>query len=135
MSSNSTTTSNPTFGSRMFRVFQKPATNLLRHPKMQAWLSAMIHIITPVSSKSVQSGNSVQSSGGFELTKDHDTGIALLCIKNWEKKNCFTGSMMAKFTELLEELEQWNEVCKVVQEFIYLIFLKIFKGKSTCAIR
>ena len=49
-------------------------------------------------------------SGAFELYNDAESAIALLCIKNCNKKNCFTGSMMAQFTDVLDEVERWNEV-------------------------
>jgi len=48
--------------------------------------------------------------GKFELTKDNTSGIALLAFCNYEKKNCFTGCMVAELGDVLTQLELWDEV-------------------------
>lgn len=48
--------------------------------------------------------------GQFELIKDESTGLATLCINNSERKNAISGAMMAQFTDIVTELEQWKEV-------------------------
>ena len=68
------------------------------------------------------SGGSSQNpdcSGTFNLVKDGESGIALLAIRNVDKKNCFSGSMMAQFADFLTEVEQWKEVRADVVDTLY----------------
>lgn len=61
------------------------------------------------------------NSGTFHLHKDVESGIALLAIRNVNKKNCFSGAMMAQFSDFLNEVEQWKEVCHIKQKRNVLI--------------
>lgn len=53
-------------------------------------------------------------SGDFTLTLDNDTGIARLAIDHYEKRNSLSGSMIARFDQVLNQLEQWKEVSDAV---------------------
>lgn len=52
--------------------------------------------------------------GQFELSKDDSTGLATLCINNSARKNALSGAMMAQFTDIVAELEQWKEVSSLL---------------------
>ena len=49
-------------------------------------------------------------SGRFDLTKDDETGVAVLTINNYEKRNSLSGFMMSQMDEVLTELENWTKV-------------------------
>lgn len=53
----------------------------------------------------------VTPAGELQLSLDNITGVATLCISNPSRKNCFTGYMMAQLTDVLDQLQQWKEVC------------------------
>lgn len=74
---------------------------------LEAIRSEFIALGSPSGSSTTDPGN----SGTFHLHKDDKSGIALLAIKNVNKKNCFSGSMMAQFSDFLNQVEQWKEVC------------------------
>lgn len=46
--------------------------------------------------------------GTIDLTKDDQTGIAVMVINNPSRKNSFTGTMMVQLRYALDELEQWT---------------------------
>lgn len=70
--------------------------------------------------------------GSFELRKDETSGVATLTINNVERRNSFSGLMMAQFNEVLTQLEEWKEVrvniviiffsftSKNLEKFVYL---------------
>ena len=107
---------------------------VLRPPSLSSMLCTLINVIPPPTFKKPENLENLTQSplrrsqslgdieqiqrefsqhvgGEFELIKDQDSGIALLCIKNWSKTNCFTGSMMAKFTDPRAILER-GEIVK-----------------------
>ena len=47
--------------------------------------------------------------GTIDLTKDEESGIAILVINNPTRKNSFTGTMMVQLRYVLDELEQWTD--------------------------
>lgn len=49
-------------------------------------------------------------TGRFNLRKDEETGIAVLTINNFEKRNSLSGFMMSQMDNVLTELENWSEV-------------------------
>ena len=49
-------------------------------------------------------------SGRFDLRKDSESGIAVLTINNFAKRNSISGFMMSQMDEVLTELENWTEV-------------------------
>lgn len=51
---------------------------------------------------------SVYEGGTIDLTKDETTGVAIMVINNPTRKNSFTGAMMVKLRQVLDELEQWT---------------------------
>lgn len=55
--------------------------------------------------------SSGSSGGRLDLTLDERTGIATLCINSPARKNAWSGAMMAQFSDVLQQLEQWKEVC------------------------
>ena len=48
--------------------------------------------------------------GSVDLIKDDVTGMATICLNQPERKNSFSGSMMAQLLEVLMDLEHWKEV-------------------------
>ncbi|KAK7487538.1 hypothetical protein BaRGS_00021240, partial [Batillaria attramentaria] len=48
-------------------------------------------------------------AGTVELTKDSDTGIAVLTLNNPGKKNALSGSMMVELADHVTALGQWKE--------------------------
>ena len=48
-------------------------------------------------------------SGSIDLLKDSSTGIAIMTINNYAKRNSFSGKMIAQFDEILKDLESWSE--------------------------
>lgn len=46
--------------------------------------------------------------GSVQLTKDENTGIALLCLNYPERKNALSGTMMVQLRQAIESLEQWT---------------------------
>ncbi|KAH7640668.1 enoyl-coa hydratase-like protein [Dermatophagoides farinae] len=48
-------------------------------------------------------------NGRLELNMDDSTGIATLCINSPQRKNAFSGFMMAQFSDLLDQLERWKK--------------------------
>lgn len=51
-----------------------------------------------------------ECNGHLKLTMNDETGVALLCINSPSRKNAFSGFMMAQFSDLLDQLEQWDKV-------------------------
>nr|XP_027205782.1 ethylmalonyl-CoA decarboxylase-like [Dermatophagoides pteronyssinus] len=49
------------------------------------------------------------SNGRLELSMDDSSGIAILCINSPQRKNAFSGYMMAQFSDLLDQLERWDK--------------------------
>lgn len=49
-------------------------------------------------------------NGKLKLELDSKTGLATLCIDSPQRKNAFSGTMMAQFSDILTQLETWNEV-------------------------
>lgn len=49
-------------------------------------------------------------TGRFDLVRDNETGIAILTINNFEKRNSLSGFMMSQMDDVLSELESWSEV-------------------------
>lgn len=54
--------------------------------------------------------NGGSGGGRLELAMDDATGIATLCINSPARKNAWSGAMMAQFSDVLLQLEQWKEV-------------------------
>lgn len=48
--------------------------------------------------------------GRLDLAMDDATGIATLCINSPARKNAWSGAMMAQFSDVLLQLEQWKDV-------------------------
>ncbi|KAL8615104.1 hypothetical protein ACOMHN_009180 [Nucella lapillus] len=48
-------------------------------------------------------------AGSVELSKDADTGIAVLTLNNPSRKNALSGSMMVELSDHVTELSQWEE--------------------------
>lgn len=85
-----------------------PSTSMNnKRARLEAIRNEFFALGSPASSMVASENN----SGTFNLHKDPESGIALLAIRNVNKKNCFSGSMMAQFTDFLNEVEQWKEVC------------------------
>lgn len=55
-----------------------------------------------------------QPVGELKLNLDNSSGVATLCISNAQHKNCLSGYMMAQLTTVLDELDDWKEVCIVI---------------------
>lgn len=49
--------------------------------------------------------------GRFTLFKDDASGVATLTIDHPERKNALSGAMMAQFSDIITELEEWKQVC------------------------
>ena len=58
-------------------------------------------------------------NGRLELNMDDSTGIATLCINSPQRKNAFSGFMMAQFSDLLDQLERWKKVRLITKFTIY----------------
>jgi ethylmalonyl-CoA/methylmalonyl-CoA decarboxylase len=50
-------------------------------------------------------------TGRFDLVRDDESGIAVLTINNFEKRNSLSGYMMSQMDDVLTELECWSQVC------------------------
>ena len=53
----------------------------------------------------------IDETGSIDLSLDNETGIARICLNNPHRRNGFNGRMMNQFSEVLDRLEQWKEVC------------------------
>ncbi|KPM09711.1 enoyl-CoA hydratase-like protein [Sarcoptes scabiei] len=49
-------------------------------------------------------------NGHLTLKLDDETGIGLLCIQSPQRRNAFSGYMMAQFSDLLDQLESWKKL-------------------------
>ncbi|XP_055886496.1 ethylmalonyl-CoA decarboxylase-like isoform X1 [Biomphalaria glabrata] len=47
--------------------------------------------------------------GSIDLTKDNETGIAVMVINNPDKRNSLSGKMMVEMSEKVDQLEQWAQ--------------------------
>ncbi|CAG2115123.1 unnamed protein product [Medioppia subpectinata] len=47
--------------------------------------------------------------GALQLTKDDTTGIADICINAFERRNALSGTMMSQLSDIITQLEQWEQ--------------------------
>lgn len=78
--------------------------------------------------QSIRREYSTLGDGSLELVKDEATGVAVLTLNHFDKRNSWSGRMMSQFHDILSDLEEWKEV-----SFLFLsVFLSfsIFKNAS-----
>lgn len=90
---------------------------------------------TPDELQALRAEFRTMGSGRFDLVKDEESGIAILTINNFAKRNSLSGFMMAQMDEVLTELESWSQVCARVSCPRLVTFTHLPHLVSTCARR
>jgi len=50
------------------------------------------------------------SNGCIELTKNEKTGIATICISNYQKRNALNDKLVEQLSQAITQLEEWPTV-------------------------